>query len=171
MILLVLLWHFCLMSLLAVGGANVLLPELQRLVVAEGWMSAGQFAELFAIAQAAPGPNVLVVSLVGWHVAGVAGALVSMLGMCLPSSLLSFYVSRWWTANQGGELAGLLSRALLPLTVGLVGASACLLLQAANRDSGGWILSAAVALLAWKRNWNPVWLLLLGGAAGGLGWL
>ncbi|OBU85096.1 chromate transporter [Chromobacterium subtsugae] len=171
MILLVLLWHFSLMSLLAVGGANVLLPELQRLVVAEGWMSAGQFAELFAIAQAAPGPNVLVVSLIGWHVAGLAGALVCMLGMCLPSSLLSFYVSRWWEANQGGELARLLARALLPLTVGLVGASACLLLQAANRDAAGWGVSLAVAWIAWRRNWNPLWLLLLGGLAGGLGWL
>jgi chromate transporter len=171
MILLTLLWEFGLLSLMAVGGANVVLPELQRIVVAHGWMSAAQLAELFALAQAAPGPNVLVVSLVGWHVAGVGGALVSMLGNCLPSSLLSFYVSRWWARHRGGELTGLLSRALLPLTVGLIGASACLLLQAANRGFAGWGLSAAVALLAWKRNWNPLWLLLLGGVAGGLGWL
>jgi chromate transporter len=171
MILLVLLWHFSLLSLMAVGGANVLLPELQRLVVEQGWMGATQFAELFAIAQAAPGPNVLVVSLIGWHVAGVAGALVCMLGMCLPSSLLSYHVSRWWALHKGSALTLLLSRALQPLTIGLVGASACLLLQAANRDAAGWSLSAAVALIAWRRNWNPLWLLLLGGLIGGLGWL
>ncbi|WP_434629911.1 chromate transporter [Chromobacterium sp. CV08] len=171
MIALTLLWRFGLLSLMAVGGANVLLPELQRLVVEQGWMGASQFAELFALAQAAPGPNVLVVSLIGWHVAGVTGALLSMLGMCLPSSVLSFYVSRWWAERHGSELTRLLARALLPLTVGLVGASACLLLQAANRDAAGWALSAAVALIAWRRNWNPLWLLLLGALVGGLGWL
>ncbi|OHX14070.1 chromate transporter [Chromobacterium sphagni] len=171
MILLLLLWQFGVLSLMAVGGANVLLPELQRLVVEQGWMSAPQFAELFALAQAAPGPNVLVVSLIGWHVAGMAGALVSMLGMCLPSSLLSYYVSRWWAERKGSELTQLIARALQPLTVGLVGASACLLLQAANRDAAGWGLSLAVALIAWRRNWNPLWLLLLGGLIGGLGWL
>ncbi|WP_196782570.1 chromate transporter [Chromobacterium paludis] len=169
MILLRLLWAFACLSLLAVGGANVVLPELQRIVVEQGWMSAAQLAELFAIAQAAPGPNVLVVCLVGWHVAGVAGAMVSMLGICLPSSVLSFYVSRWWARNRDGELTAVLGRALLPLTVGLIAASACLLLQAANRDGAGWALSAAVALLAWRRNGNPLWLLLLGGVAGGLG--
>ncbi|WP_199181190.1 chromate transporter [Chromobacterium alticapitis] len=171
MILLTLLWEFCVLSLMAVGGANVVLPELQRIVEAHGWLSAAQLAELFAIAQAAPGPNVLVVCLVGWHVAGVGGALISMLGICLPSSLLSFHVSRWWARHRGGALTSLLSRALLPLTVGLIAASACLLLQAANRDGAGWALSAVVALLAWRRNWNPLWLLLLGGAVGGLGWL
>ena len=171
MILLTLLWHFCLLSLMAVGGANVLLPELQRLVVEQGWMGASQFAEMFALAQAAPGPNVLVVSLIGWHVAGLAGALVCMLGMCLPSSLLSYFASRWWAERKGSALTRLLARALLPLTVGLVGASACLLLQAANRDAAGWGVSLAVAWIAWRRNWNPLWLLLLGGLAGGLGWL
>lgn len=100
MILLTLLWQFSLLSLVAVGGANVLIPELQRLVVEQGWMNAREFAALFAIAQAAPGPNVLVVCLIGWHVAGVSGAVVSMLGICGPSSILSF------TWRAGGSAIG-----------------------------------------------------------------
>ncbi|UTH74935.1 chromate transporter [Chromobacterium sp. IIBBL 290-4] len=171
MILWTLLWQFCLLSIMAVGGANVILPELQRIVLAHGWMSAAQFAELFAIAQAAPGPNVLVVSLVGWHVAGVLGALVSMFGMCLPSSLLSYYASRWWAASKDGAAAKLFARALMPLTIGLIAASAWLLLCAANRAPSAWLLSLGVGLIAWRRSWNPLWLLLLGGVVGGLGWL
>ncbi|OWY37826.1 chromate transporter [Xenophilus sp. AP218F] len=172
MTLLVLLLQFAVMSLLAVGGANVLIPELQRLVVEQGWMTLPQFTEMFAIAQAAPGPNVLVVSLIGWHVAGVAGALASMLGMCLPSSVLSFWVARWWQRHRDGKLTQVLRRALTPLTVGLVAASGCLLSLAANGERWqAWLLCCAVALLAWRTRVNPVWLLALGGALGALGWV
>lgn len=171
MILLTLLWQFSLLSLMAVGGANVLIPELQRLVVEQGWMNAREFAALFAIAQAAPGPNVLVVSLIGWQVAGVPGALVSMLGICGPSSVLSYYVARWWQRYQQTPLTRAIQRGLAPLTIGLVAASAWLLSLAANADAGAWLLCGAVALTAWRTAINPLWLLSAGALLGGLGWL
>ncbi|MGR2682075.1 chromate transporter [Chromobacterium haemolyticum] len=171
MILLVLLWQFSLLSLVAVGGANVLIPELQRLVMEQGWMSGREFAALFAIAQAAPGPNVLVVCLIGWQVAGVPGALVSMVGICGPSSVLSFYVARWWQRYQQAPLTRAIQRGLAPLTIGLVAASACLLSQAANASVGAWLLCGAVALAAWRTTLNPLWLLSAGALLGGLGLL
>ena len=89
--------QFSLLSLLAFGGANAVLPEMHRLVVENHhWMSDAAFSQLFAIAQAAPGPNLLVVTLIGWQVAGVAGALATTLAFCLPSSLLIFFLARIW---------------------------------------------------------------------------
>jgi chromate transporter len=87
----------CILSLMAVGGANALIPELHRQVVeVNNWMSGGEFASLFAIAQAAPGPNMLIISLIGWKLAGITGALVATLAMCGPSSLLAYGVGQLW---------------------------------------------------------------------------
>ena len=71
-------WRFSSLSLLAIGGINALLPEIHRVVVdVEGWMTSAEFADLFALAQIAPGPNAMVVSLIGWKAAGVLGAFVA----------------------------------------------------------------------------------------------
>src|SRR5690349_606553 len=89
--------HFALLSLVAVGGANVVVPDIHRFVVeSQGWMSGPEFAQLFAIAQAATGPNVIVVTLIGWQVAGLAGALVATAAMTGPTCLLTYGVSRVW---------------------------------------------------------------------------
>ena len=171
MILLTLLWRFSLLSLVAVGGANVLIPELQRLVLEQGWMSGREFAALFAIAQAAPGPNVLVVSLIGWKVAGLAGALVATVGMCGPSSLLCYYVARLWQRLHASPWRRAIERGLAPLTIGLVAGSAMLMSEAANQHPAGWLLCAATTLLAWRTRINPLWLLAGGALLGLSGWL
>ena len=81
--------EFALLSFVAFGGATALLPELYRVVVDQRqWMDATTFAHLYAIAQAAPGPNVLVVTLIGWQVAGLAGELTATVAMCLPMSVV-----------------------------------------------------------------------------------
>ncbi|WP_217450834.1 chromate transporter [Vogesella oryzae] len=159
-------------SLLAVGGANSVVPEIHRTVVGElGWLTGSQFAALFAIAQAAPGPNVLFVSLIGWQMAGVSGAAISLLGICLPSSLLSFVVARWWQRVQGSRLALAIERGLAPLTVGLVLAGASAMLHAITPGTRGLLLCAATAVLAWRLRINPLWLLAVGGLLGALGWV
>ena len=85
------------MSLLALGGANAVVPEIHRQAVElRGWMTERQFADMFAISQAAPGPNVMIVTLVGYHVAGFAGAIVTTLAMCGPTAVLAAYLSRTW---------------------------------------------------------------------------
>src|SRR5262249_54875469 len=86
--------QFLLLSMLSIGGANAIIPEIHRRVVdLEHWMTDADFAQLFALSQAAPGPNVLIVSLVGWKVAGVIGGVVAMLAMSGPSSILTYWVA------------------------------------------------------------------------------
>ena len=88
-------WRFASLSLLAIGGINALLPEFHRVVVdVEHWMTSAEFADLFALAQLAPGPNAMVVSLLGWKVAGIAGAFVATVAACGPSSLVCFFAMR-----------------------------------------------------------------------------
>ena len=97
---------FGVMSLFAVGGANAAIPEMHRIAVeVQHWMTDKQFADLFAIAQLSPGPNVLIVSLIGYTVAGVAGALVATLSMCVPTAVLAYYVSRLLARSSPGALA------------------------------------------------------------------
>ena len=156
--------RFCGFSLMAVGGANALIPELHRQVVdVSQWMSSTEFASLFALAQAAPGPNMLISSLIGWKVAGIPGALVCTLGMCLPSSTLAVAAGRLWDRYRESVWRRALERGLAPLTLGLVLGGGCHLARAAG---GGWpsyVVVAASAGLAWRSRWNP--LLWLAGAA------
>ena len=89
-ILISLLGYFALMSLFAIGGANGAIPEMHRLAVeVKGWMTDRQFADMFALSQITPGPNVVIVALIGYHVAGIAGALVCMLAMCGPACVFA----------------------------------------------------------------------------------
>jgi chromate transporter len=86
---------FGLMSLFAVGGANAAIPEMHRIAVdVHHWMSDRQFADIYAISQLSPGPNVLIVTLIGYAVAGFGGAIVATLAMCVPTAVLAYYVSR-----------------------------------------------------------------------------
>src|SRR6266851_2850294 len=94
-------WTFGVMSLFAVGGANAAIPEMHRVAVdVQHWMTDQQFADVFAISQLSPGPNVLIVTLIGYSVAGVAGALVATLAMCGPTAILAYYVSRLMTRSS-----------------------------------------------------------------------
>ena len=95
--LLTLAGYFALMSLFAIGGANSAVPEMQRVAVeVERWMTERQFTDIFAIAQVTPGPNVIIVTLIGYHVAGLLGALVATLAMCGPTCVFAFYVGHAW---------------------------------------------------------------------------
>jgi chromate transporter len=163
---------FALISIMAVGGGNAVVPEMQRQVVdLNHWMSSGQFVGLFAIAQASPGPNMLISSLIGWRMAGLPGALVCTLGMCLPSSLLTFSVARLWVRIGGSPWRRAMERGLAPVTLGLVLASGWQLSKAAGSDWRSYTLTAAVALLTLRRGLNPLWLLAGGGLLGLLGWV
>jgi len=96
------------MPLLAFGGGNTILPEMQRQVVeVQNWMSAREFASLYALAQAAPGPNLLVSSLIGWRVAGLSGALVATLAVCVPAGLLTYFVAAAWQRGVAALEPGL----------------------------------------------------------------
>jgi chromate transporter len=155
---------FLQMSLLAFGGANSILPELQRQVVdVHHMMSPHTFAALFALAQAAPGPNMMVVSLIGWHVAGLGGAILTMVCVVAPSSVLTFFVARAWYRFRDAPWRKAIQRGLVPVTAGLLLSSAALLIKATTLDWSLGLLSAAVTMVLLTTKVHPM--LVLGGAA------
>ncbi len=162
-----LVWTFGLMSLFAVGGANSAVPEMHRIAVdVQHWMSDKQFADVFAISQMSPGPNVLIVTLIGYSVAGVAGALVATLGMCVPTAVLAYCVSGLLRRSSRSRWPGIIQAALVPLSIGLMGASGLVLALTADRTWAGGLLTAVAAVLAFATRINPFWLLLAGGCLG-----
>lgn len=155
---------FLQMSLLAFGGANTILPEMQRQVVdVHHLMDAHTFAALFALAQAAPGPNMMVISLIGWRVAGVTGAVLTMICAVVPSSILTFLVAGAWHRFRDAPWRRAIQKGLLPVTAGLLLASAALLIKATTLDWRLGLLTAAVTGILLTSRVNPMW--LLGGAA------
>jgi chromate transporter len=149
---------FASLSLVAIGGANAVFPALRQAIVENmAWMDDGTFLQLFAIAQITPGPNVVVVSLLGWQIAGLPGLLVATLSMVLPAAILAFAVGR--IANQVAGSAGfkLAQKALVPLAIGLLIAGG---LDLAIAAPGGWFISVLVAVSALSVIYtkaNPIW--------------
>jgi len=163
----VLFVQFAGLSLVAFGGANAVIPEIQREAVdVNHWMTAREFAALFAIAQAAPGPNFMISTLVGWKAAGVPGALVATAAMCAPSCLLTFGIVKVWDRYRDAWWRAAIGAGLAPVTVGLVGASAWLLTRAADLQWRLALVTAVTAMVTYFTRLNPLWCLA---AAGGLG--
>jgi chromate transporter len=158
------------MSLFAVGGANAAIPEMHRIAVdVHHWMSDRQFADIYAISQLSPGPNVLIVTLIGYAVAGVGGAIVATLAMCVPTAALAYYVSRLLRRQSKSPWPAIIQSALVPLSIGLMAASALIVAQAADTNWTAVILTLAVAAVAFSTKLNPLWLLLAGGVLGAVG--
>ncbi len=159
--------QFGALSFLAIGGVNAVIPDIHRRVVdVEQWMTNEQFAQAFAISQASPGPNMLIVSVIGWNVHGFLGALVATLAICLPSSVLTYGISHVWNRFRDAPLRSAIQRGLAPVTVGLVLASGFVLVRAADTTWAAYALTGVTTLLALTTRIHPLWFLL---AAGGLG--
>jgi chromate transporter len=166
----VLVRHFVLLSLVAIGGANAVVPEMHRVAVdLEHWMTDRQFAELFALSNAAPGPNVLMVCLIGFQAAGVAGAIAATIAMCAPSSLLTYFAVRRWEKSGNTRVKKIIQRGLAPVTIGLISASAFLLTRAAVQDWLGLALAACTFALMAGTKYSPLWLFGVAAALGLLG--
>jgi chromate transporter len=161
--------RFTLLSLVAVGGITSVIPEVHRTVVeVNQWVTDAEFTQMFVIARAAPGPNMLVVTLIGWQVAGLPGALVATAAICVPSCTLGYFIARVWDRFRGARWRRAVEAGLAPITVGLVLATGWLV---ARGSDTGWLaqaVTAVVAALAVFTRVNPMWLLA---AAGGLGLL
>jgi chromate transporter len=158
------------LSLLAFGGANAVIPEMQRQVVeVHHWMDAREFASLYALAQAAPGPNMMVVSLVGWRVAGFWGAMVATAAIAAPSSVLTLLVSGLWYRFKNAPWRKALQTGLQPVTAGLIMASAALLIQSTATDwTTAAIVVVAAALFLFSKL-HPMLILAAAAAAGAAG--
>ena len=155
------------LSVLAFGGGNTILPEMQREVVqVHHWMSAQEFSALFALAQAAPGPNMMIVPLVGWQVAGWAGLLVSSLAKFGPSSIITLIVMGGWKRYKDRPWRKIVQRGLVPVTVGLVVSSGLLIAKATAPNLSMAAVIAICTLLAVSKRFHPLWVLAVGAVLG-----
>ncbi|OMQ27007.1 chromate transporter [Serratia oryzae] len=156
------------LSLMALGGGFTILPEMQRQVVdVHHWMTAQEFSALFAMAQAAPGPNMMIVPLIGWHVAGWGGLLVSAVANFAPSSLLTVLVMKAWKRFKDRPWRQKVQAGLVPVTVGLVVASGILITEASVTNWRLALLTLLATLLGMHKRLHPLWI-LAGGALLGL---
>lgn len=145
------------LSLMAIGGANAVVPEVHRQIVEIlGWMDAPTFARLFAITQAAPGPNVMLASIVGWHVAGTSGLLLATAAMLLPSSVLALACSRGLRRFSDNRIVRIVTLALVPIALGLMLASGAVAALVADAGLFGFAITAATAFVTYRSKVNPL---------------
>ena len=168
--------HFLMLSLLAVGGAITTAPDMHRYIVTEHhWLTDPQFSASIAIAQAAPGPNVLFVAAIGWNVAGALGATATMLGTLLPSTVLTLYVNRWGMRRKETRGLRAFTTGMTPLTIGLLVATGWVLAVPYVVDGpqrwSAIALVAAVVVVMLRTRIGPMWLVAVGAIVGAMGWV
>ena len=181
-----LFFYYISISLLAVGGAIATAPDMHRfLVERQGWLTDLQFNASIAIAQAAPGPNVLFIALLGWNVginaggagpagwaSGALGMVLSMVGIMLPSTTLTWLATRWGHRNRERRGVRAFKQGMAPVVIGLLLATAWLLGSAHGNPATDWplwLLAAVCALLVWRTRLHLLWLLGAGALLGALG--
>ena len=175
--------HYAALSLLCVGGAITTAPDMHRFLVQEkGWLTDPQFSASIAIAQSAPGPNVLFVALMGWNVGLNAGGLplaalgltLAMLGIMLPSTTLTYLAARWGQANR--ELRGVraFKQGMAPIVVALLVATGWILATGGNysvRNWPLWLVTGVTTVIVWRTRLHLLWLLGAGALLGWFGWV
>jgi chromate transporter len=163
-------FYFCMLSLLSVGGLPSVMPDMQRYVVeVKAWMSPAEFMQAFAVGQAAPGPNMLITTLVGWHVAGLPGAVVALAGMCGPAGVLAWWVSGLWDRFKDSPWRQAIQRAIAPVVVAMILSGGVVLATPdAAPDWRLWLIAAAVTVAGLTTRINPLWYLAGGGVLGGV---
>ena len=181
--------HFASLSLLGVGGAITSAPDMHRYLVDEThWLSDMQFTSSIALAQASPGPNVLFVALMGWNVGlnaggglsggpqawalGLLGVLATMVGIMLPSSILTYTATRWAHRNREMQAVKAFKAGMAPIVIALLVCTGWLLTAAHNqpaRDWPLWLLTAVATVLVWRTKIHLLWMLGAGALLGALG--
>jgi len=155
------------LSLLAFGGGSSLLPEIQRqLVDVHHWMTAEDFIALYALAQAAPGPNMMVIPLLGWRIAGVPGALVVSVAVFTPAAVLTGATLMVWRRLRDSPWRRIVQAAVVPISVGLVASSAALITLSADQTWVLTVISVIGALVHLRTRIHPLWILAVGAVFG-----
>jgi chromate transporter len=165
--------HLALLSSISFGGFPTVLPDVRNFVVAtHGWVTDQQFANFFAIAQSIPGPNmILMMSLIGWKVWGLPGAVASAAATFGPPCAMYFTAYRFWHRRDDAPWQRVVLRGLVPVTIGLVIAGGAVMAQAADTNWRAAAVTAGAAGLMLATRINLLWLLGAGAALGGLGLL
>ena len=159
-------------SLIAFGGVNALLPVLFNLAVnQEHWIDVQTFSDYFAIAQAAPGPNFMTVTLIGWHVYGVLGALLATLAIAWPSSIMIYFLQRFIMRMKNPLSKQTIQYAAAALAIGLVLSSAFEIALQINHSLAAYILTIGTIAITVLTRWHPLYLIAMGGALGVLGFI
>ena len=177
--------HYLSLSLLSVGGAITTAPDMHRyLVTNQHWLTDAQFNASIAIAQAAPGPNVLFVALLGWNIGmnagglltGLLGVFLALLGILIPSTTLTYVAAQWGHRNRERRAVRAFKQGMAPIVVALLIATSWILSSANSNGTGNtsslsdwpvWLLTAATALIVWRSKIHLLWLL---GAGALMGW-
>ena len=161
-----------LFSMIAFGGVNALLPELLNLAVnQEHWIDLQTFSDYFAIAQAAPGPNFMTVTLLGWHIYGIIGALVATFAIVWPSSILIFFLQRFILGIKDPVKKKSIQYAAAALAIGLVLSSAWEIALQINHGVAAYLLTIATIGLTLFTRWHPLYLIAIGGVLGVMGFI
>lgn len=161
-------FHAFVWTALAVGGANVTIPDMQRYAVLEkGWLTSNQLMSYISLAQAAPGPNGMTVVLIGFHTAGFIGALTSILASVGPTSIFAFYAGGWMEDRRTSPWVRALRKGLAPITVGLFAAASIILVREVDTNIGRGLFTLAGFAIAYWTKLNPIWI-VIGGSVGGL---
>ena len=165
--------HLCLLfggaSLMSIGGGNSVVPEIElQAVDTYHWITRGQFADLFALAQAAPGPSILIVTLVGYAAAGVPGAVLATVAMVLPAAAVVLVFARLWARAQTSPWRFAFEHGLAPVAVGLIAASGIIVARGADHTLAQYALTALATLLFCTTRANPILVVALAGLAGWL---
>ena len=186
-----LLGCFVTLSLLSVGGAITTVPEMHRYLVAQNpWLTDSQFSASIALAQAAPGPNVLFVAVLGWNVGMASGGgpdngplpwalaaaamAVSMVGIIIPSTTLTFFAARWGQRNRERAEVRAFKQSMAPVVIALLVATGWLLTASHGNVQQApllWVLTVVSALLVWRTRIHLLWLIGAGALMGALGWV
>jgi chromate transporter len=157
--------YFGLLSVVAFGGMPAVMPEMQRIVVeVKEWTSPVEFLQLFAVAQAAPGPNVLIASLIGWKAAGLAGAVVALLAVCGPAAVIAWWVADLWDRFKDSPWRLAIQRAIAPIVVALILSGGYVIATPdGTPDWRLWLIAAVSAAVVLATRLNPLW--MIGGGA------
>jgi len=183
--------HFSVLSLMGIGGAITTAPEMHRFLVNEkNWLTDASFSSSIALAQSAPGPNVLFVALMGWNIGvnsagglaagpsawwlGLFGVMVTMVGIMLPSSILTYKATKWAHVNRNLRSVRAFKSGMAPIVIGLL-VSTGWLLSAAHRnfelDWKLWLVTSISVALVMRTSLHLLWMIAAGGVLGGAGLL
>jgi chromate transporter len=159
--------HFLLLWFLAIGGPSTIFPDVHRyLVDVNQLMTNAEFVELYTLAQVAPGPNAMYVTLIGWHLAGWKGVAATTIPLLVPATTLTLLVGYLNERYPNARVARAIRRGLMPITIGLVLASATILIRAVNHNWRGYVITLVTVAVVLRKPWNPLWLFAAGALAG-----
>ncbi len=175
--LLAVIWDFLSLSLFSLGGGNTLLSEYHHMAVDQYcWLTSRQFADIYAIAEAAPGPSSMIVGLLGMGAAvkegplwGVISGVMAEVAILLPSTLLMVAASLSWNRLRDSPMRVAFERGLGPITLGILFAVGLKILRISDHDTPAYAVSAVVCLLMLRTKISPLWFMAVAGLLGGLG--